>query len=140
METPSHKGSRFLTTRRGLSPLSWSQLLRPFHVSEFLSPFHFPNLFFPFIFPLLYLPEFPFSFLPSLFPFLITILSRFSKQWVRGLANLHLHPYSYIMSLTDCRIILYLIVYAVTGSQGSSFHIPCSTISILHPKDPRSTF
>jgi hypothetical protein len=31
--------------------------------------FYFPNLFFPFIFPLLYLPPFPFSFLPSLFPF-----------------------------------------------------------------------
>jgi hypothetical protein len=63
---------------RGLSSHNWSQLLIPFPTSYFSSPFYFHNLFFPFIFPLLYLPEFPFSFLPSFLPFLVTILSRFS--------------------------------------------------------------
>jgi hypothetical protein len=85
-------------------------LLRPFPASEFPSPFYFLNLFFPFLFPLLYLPEFPFSFLPSIFS---------------------LSGYSQIMSLIDLRIIMYLTIYAVTGSR---FHIPSSSISILHPK------
>jgi hypothetical protein len=122
---PGHKDSRFLTTHRGLSSHSWSQLLRSIPLSKFPSPFYFPNFFFPFLFPLLYLPEFPFSFLPSLFPFLITILSCFSKR-VGGLVDLHLHPYSHIMSPTDCRIILYLTVFTVTGSRVQAFisHVP----------------
>jgi hypothetical protein len=112
--------------------------LRPFPASEFPSPFYFPNFFFPFLFPLLYLPEFPFSFLPSIFPFLVTILSHFFFKMVGsrvgGLAGFHLHPYSHIMSLTDHRIILYLTISASRGFAGSSFHIPSSAISILHPK------
>jgi len=98
---------------------------------------YFPNLFFPFIFPLLYLPSFPFSFLSSLFSCLVTILSRFSKTTgsrVGELTSLHLHPCSYIMSPTDHPILIYLTIFCNSGFTGSSFHLPGTAISILHPK------
>jgi hypothetical protein len=45
---------------------------------------------------------------------------------VGGLTNTHLHPYSHIMSLTDHCIILYLTIFAVTGSwvQTIIFQVP----------------
>jgi len=98
----------------------WDQLSLP----KFSSPLYFTNLFFPFLFPLLYVPSFLIFFSPSSFPFLVTILSHFSKTIVSrvgGLSNLNLHPYSHIMSLTDHRIILYLTIFAVAGSQVQYF-------------------
>jgi hypothetical protein len=40
---------------------------------------------------------------------------------VGGLTDLHLHPYSHIMSPTDHRIILYLTIFAVAGSRVQAF-------------------
>jgi hypothetical protein len=48
-KTSGHDDSGFLTTRRGLSSHSWSQLLNPFCSSPFLSifPFSFPTFSLP---------------------------------------------------------------------------------------------
>jgi hypothetical protein len=107
MEAPSHEYFGLLTTHRGLSSHSWSQLLRSFPISGF--SFHVVSsqlLFFSFIFPLLHLPLFPSFFYPLFSPFIVTILSHISMisglvSWRFagvGLVDLHLHPLSHVIS------------------------------------------
>jgi hypothetical protein len=122
---------------RGYHPIVGASCWDHFMFPGFPSPFYLPNLFFLFLFPLIYLSEFPFYFIPSISTFLVTILSRFSKRWVRGLVDLwvltSLHI-PIIMSPTDLCVILYLTIFRNHGFVGSRFYIPSSATTILHQK------
>jgi hypothetical protein len=54
---------------------------------------------------------------------------------VGGLTGLHLHPCSYIMSLTDYLVIIYLTIFATAGSrvQAFIFQVPQSPFCTQRP-------
>jgi len=142
----------FLTTHRGLSSHSWSLLLRSIPASEISLPFSiFPTSFVHF-FSLFYTyPNSPFSFFlfPFFSPFLVFMLSHFSKTMSSRVPRLVdsrvliSNPHSDILSPTDRCIILYLAIFAVAGfrvGRFQIFHIPYYVTYILYPNDLRSTF
>jgi hypothetical protein len=129
MEAPGHKYSRFLTINRGLLSCSWRQLFRSIHASKISLPFLFSQLIFFISFPSSIPTLIPLFFFPFSFPFVVTMLGHISKTnkqkstglQVGGLVGLHLHPCSYVMSLTDHLVIIYLTIFATTSSRVQSF-------------------
>jgi len=106
-----------------------SSLLRPFPTFEVSLPSLSSQLLFSISFPPSILTRIPLFFSPFYSPFLVTILSHFLKTTslqVGGLMDPHLHPYSHVMSPTNCRIFLYLTVFTVTGLQVqvTTFQVP----------------
>jgi hypothetical protein len=114
----------------------WDQFLLP----KFSFLFYFPNFFFFIYFPSSTPTLTPLFFYPFSFAFLATMLSRISKKIstgsrVGGLAGLHLHPCSYVMSPTNHLVIIYLTIFATVGSwvQASIFQVLQSPFCTQRP-------
>ena len=120
---PSHstrivesRNAKFLENDLNSGNYYWDQ----FPLSKFPSLFYF-SIYFPSSIPTLI----PLFFFPFSFPFLVTVLSRFKKKlagsWIGTLTGLQLHPCSYIMSLINHFVIIYLTNFTTTGSRIQSF-------------------